>query len=216
MSMQLSNQCSQSETDAELSANLLSMKKFVFINILILSVCAGAMAQAGGTAANYTRPDADKRFKRFVNDTVGPFAWVGVGASAAFSTAADTPKEWGRTTEGFGRRFASNFGKTVIRNTVIYGMDEAFKLDSHYYRSTKRDAGSRVKNAFLSTVTARTAKGKRTIGLPRIIGTYSANMIATQVWYPARYDWKEGVKTGSISLGVNALFNLVKEFAFKK
>lgn len=123
MSIQLSNQCSQSETNAELSANLLSMKKFVFINILILSVCAGAMAQAGGTAANYTRPDADKRFKRFVNDTVGPILWVGVGAGAAFSTAADTPKEWGRSTEGFGRRFASNFGKTVIRNTVIYGIN---------------------------------------------------------------------------------------------
>lgn len=99
---------------------------------------------------------------------------------------------------------------------MIYGIDEAFKLDSHFYRSKKRDVGSRVANAFLSTVTARTTSGKRTIGVPRIIGTYTANVIAAEAWLPPRYNWKDGIKSGTISLGVNSLFNLVKEFAFKK
>ncbi len=198
------------------------MKIILFLHVLLFLGCAAASAQTGSSASttagptDYSRPSADKRFKRFVNDTVGPFAWVGVGAAAAFSTAGNSPKEWGRTTDGFGRRFASNFGKTVIRNTVIYGMDEALKLDSHNYRSTKRDVGSRVTNALLSTVTARTANGKRTIGLPRIVGTYSANMIASEAWYPSRYNWKDGFRTGSISLGANALFNLVREFVFKR
>lgn len=198
------------------------MKFILFLHILFILGCVAVSAQTvnndptTATSAVYSRPSPDVRFKRFVNDTVGPFAWVGVGAGAAFATAGNSPKEWGRTSEGFGRRFASNFAKTVMRNTVIYGMDEVLKLDSHYYRSTKRNVGSRVTNALLSTVTARTASGKRTIGIPRIVGTYSANMIAAEAWYPSRFHWKDGFRTGSISLSVNALFNLVKEFAFKK
>lgn len=99
---------------------------------------------------------------------------------------------------------------------MIYGIDEALKLDSHYYRSKKSDFGSRAGNALASTFTARTSSGKRTVGISRIVGTYTANVIASEVWLPRRYDWKDGMKSGTISLGVNSLFNLVKEFAFKK
>jgi len=165
---------------------------------------------------SYVRPSAEKRFKRFVNDTIGPFAWAGVAASAGFSTITNEPKEWGKTANGFGKRFASTFGKNVIRNTMIYGLDEALKLDSHYYRSTKRGFGSRAGNAIFSTFTARTSTGKRTVGVPRIVGTYAANIIAAEAWYPSRYGWKDGVKSGTISLGINSVFNLVKEFIFKK
>ncbi|HMT09327.1 MAG TPA: hypothetical protein PKA82_15090, partial [Pyrinomonadaceae bacterium] len=117
---------------------------------------------------------------------------------------------------GFARRVGSNFGKNVIRNTTIYAMDEALKLDSHYYRSTKRDVGSRLGNAVASTFTARTQSGKRTIGAPRIIGTYAANVIAAETWYPRGYDWKDGMKSGTISLGVNSMINIFREFVFKK
>ena len=98
----------------------------------------------------------------------------------------------------------------------MYGLDEALKLDSSYYRSPNRDVGSRIRNALISPVTARKANGKRTVGIPRIVGTYTADVVARQLWYPGRYDWKDGMKRGGISLGVNAAFNLVREFIFKK
>ncbi len=198
------------------------MKKLL-ITLLLTSVSAFTIAAqapdpapAAVNQSTYVRPNAEKRFKRFVKDTVGPTAWIGIGAGAAFATASDSPKEWGRSGEGFGRRVASNLGKNVMRNTIIYGLDEALKLDSGYYRSSKRDVGSRIGNALLSTVTARKANGKRTVGVPRIVGTFTANVAANEMWYPARYDWKDGMKRGGISLGVNAMFNLVKEFIFKK
>ena len=71
----------------------------------------------------------------------------GVAASSGFSTIRNEPEEWERSSKGFGKRFASSFGKNVIRNTAIYGIDEALKIDSHFYRSKKRDFGSRVGNA---------------------------------------------------------------------
>ncbi len=173
-----------------------------------------APATSGQT--KYVRPNADKRFKRYVNDAVGPFAWVGMAAGAGFGTIANSPKEWGRSTSGFGKRFASNFGKNVIKTTFIYGLDEAFKLDSHYYRSSKRDVGSRIANALYSTVTARTSNGKRTIGVPQLVGTYSSNLIARKAWYPAGYTWREDAKNSGISLGVTAMINLLTEFFLKK
>ena len=165
---------------------------------------------------SYVRPDAETRFKRYVNSTVGPIALVRTVVGAGISTARNSPEEWGGQWEGFGKRVASNFGRNLISETTQYGLDEALKLDSHYYRSKRSDAGSKIRNALLSPVTARNSSGKRVIGIPRIIGTYTGSVVAAETWFPDRFDWKDGVRNGSISLGFNAAFNLFKEFVWKK
>lgn len=194
-----------------LPRNNFGMKSLLFLSFIFLVSTGSIIAQND----QYVRPDAEKRFARFVKDTVGPYSWVGVVAGAGMGTATGSPEGWEKDGRGFGKRVASNFGRSVIRNSVTYGLDEALKLDSHYYKSEKRSVGARVSNAFLSTVTARRPNGKRTIGVPRLVGTYTANIIAAETWYPRGNDWKDGVRSGSISLGVNAMFNLVREFVAK-
>ena len=199
------------------------LKAILFITFLMTFVSAPA-AQGPSVSPStpvtmpspYTRPDAGKRFKHFAKDLAGPAAWGGMLGGAAFSTAINSPEEWGGTWEGFGKRVASNFGKNVIRSSVTYGLDEALKLDSHFYKSEKRTVGARIKNALISPVTARKANGKRTIGIPKIVGTYSANLIAYELWYPARYSVGDAMVNGTITLGSNAVYNLVKEFVFRK
>jgi hypothetical protein len=164
----------------------------------------------------YVRPDAKTRSKRYINSVIGPFALARQVAGAGISTWRNSPEEWGDHWEGFGRRVASNFGKNVIKQTTTYGLDEAFKIDSHFYRSKDKSVGARVRNALISPVTARDREGKRVIGVPHLVGTYTANIVAREVWYPARYDWKDGVKSGTVSLGFNAAFNLFKEFVWHK
>jgi len=167
------------------------------------------------TANTYVRPGSDVRFKRYVNSTVGPFALARQVAGAGIATWRNSPEEWGGQWEGFGKRVASNFGKNLIKQTTIYGLDSALKLDSHYYRS-KKGAGYKIKNALLSPVTARNSRGKRVIGVPRLVGTYTGSIVAAEAWYPDRYDWKDGVRSGTISLGIGAAYNLFKEFVWKK
>ena len=174
-------------------------------------------AETQQTASNgYTRPTSKKRLSRYVNSMVGPFTLARQVAGAGISTWRNSPEEWGGQWEGFGKRLASNFGKNVIKQTTIYGLDEALKLDSGYYRATGKSTGAKIRNALISPVTARTPSGKRTIGIPRLVGTYSGNIIARETWYPDRYDWKDGVRSGTISLGIGAAFNLFKEFVWKK
>lgn len=165
---------------------------------------------------DYVRPDAAARRKRFVNSTIGPVALGRMVFNAGISTWNNSPEEWGTHWEGFGRRFASNVGKNVIRQTTSFGLDEALKYDSYFYRSKNKSVGARLKNALISPVTARDREGKRVIGIPRIAATYTSSIIAAEAWYPDRYDWTDGLKSGTYSLGFNAAFNLFREFIWKK
>ena len=171
---------------------------------------------SNASGSTYARPTAKRRFNRYVNSMVGPFTLGRQVAGAGIATWRNSPEEWGGKWEGFGKRLASNFGKNVIKQTTIYGLDEALKLDSGYYRATGKSAGAKIRNALISPVTARTRSGRRTIGIPRLVGTYTGNIIARETWYPDRYDWKDGVRSGTISLGIGAAFNLFKEFVWKK
>ena len=164
----------------------------------------------------YLRPDAKKRFNRYLMSMFGPISLGKNIAKSGLQTWTNSPEEWGDHWEGFGRRVASSIGKDIIKNTTIYGFDEALKIDSAFYRSKNRNFGSRIKNALISPVTARSVDGKRVFGVSRIAGTYTASIIAAETWYPARYDWKDGLKSGTYSLGLDAAFNLVKEFIWKK
>ena len=184
---------------------------FVVISFLA-AVAATTFGQAQSSAAGYVRPDAETRAKRYFTRMFGPYALAGAAASAGVSTWRNSPEEWEANGRGFGRRFASNIGRGIIKHTTTYGLDEAFKLDSSYQRSSKRGAGAKLKNALASTFTTRTRTGKRIVGFPRIAGTYTANIVAATTWYPGRYDAGDGVRMGTISLGTDVLFNLVREF----
>lgn len=164
----------------------------------------------------YVRPDSKTRFRRYVKSMFGPAALGRTVVSAGFSTWRNSPEEWGANWEGFGRRVASGTGRNVIKQTTMYGFDEALKYDSRFYRSKKKDFGSRLGNALISPVTARDKNGKRVIGIPRLVGTYTSSIVAAEAWYPSRYDYKDGLKSGTISLGFNAAFNVFKEFIWKK
>lgn len=170
---------------------------------------------ANQTTSTYVRPSAKKRRNDYINSVVGPFALARTVVSAGIGTARKSPEEWGGQWEGFGRRVASNLGKSAIKQTTIYALDEGFKLDSKFYRSQKRDFGSKVKNALVSPFTARKPDGKRVFGFPRIAGTYASSIIAAETWYPKRYDYKDGLRSGTVSLGLNVAFNLFKEFIKK-
>jgi hypothetical protein len=162
---------------------------------------------------SYVRPDSKERFNLYLNRTIGT-GLIGVGASSIVQQITETPPEWEQNTGGFFRRAGSNFGKNAIRETISYGLEESFKLDSKFYKSKKKDIGSRVKNAFLSSFTARTPGGKRVFNPSRIAGRYAAEIIATETWYPERYNYKDGLRQATRGVGFNIGFNLLREFIF--
>jgi hypothetical protein len=193
-------------------------KAIVAALFFIISLFVATPAQTGGSQAPsptnqpYRRPDAETRQKRYLLSMFGPFALGGDVLAAGLDTASNSPREWGPHWNGFGKRFASQLGKGVIHHSTQFALEESFKLDSYYYRSTKHDVSSRLRNAITSTFTARRPDGTKTVGFPRIVGSYTAGIVAAETWYPKRYGLKDGLKSGTLSLGTDILSNLFKEF----
>ena len=113
---------------------------------------------------------------------------------------------------GYGKRYASTFGRNAIQQTVTYGLDSAFGLDTRFRKSEKKKFGERLKHALLENVTSRTRSGKRVISVPRFAGVYSSTIIASEAWYPERYSYKDGLRAGTGAMLTGFGLNLIREF----
>ncbi len=163
----------------------------------------------------YKPPTQKVRLKSYVNGVIGPVALVKYAATAGLTTARNTPSEWGPGWEGYGRRFANTLGKSAIRRTTMYALDETLKIDSKFYPSRDRKPVARLRNAIFSPFTARNREGERVAGIPRIAGSIAAGVIASEVWYPKRFNYVHGLKGAAIALAFNATFNIFREFIWK-
>ncbi|MEK7725406.1 MAG: hypothetical protein AAB336_13720 [Acidobacteriota bacterium] len=193
------------------------MKIFIILGLLFissLSAFAQTNTQQPATTTTYVRPDAEERFKKYVNNAIGPTAFIGPAFSSTFKQIRNQPEEWGKTSKGFAKRFGDSVGRNVIKQTITYGLDETLKLDSNYYRSSKKEFKSKFSNAVVSAFTARNKNGKRVVGVPILVGTYSSAIIANETWMPNRFNYKNGLRDGSISIVTKIGFNLLKEFVF--
>jgi hypothetical protein len=151
----------------------------------------------------YVFPTRRERLDRYVSDTVGPMRLTRITFTAAIDQWRDNPEEWGQGMKGYGKRFASGFGRNAIQQSVMYGLDEALGLDTGFQRSNREGVFARVKHAFLENVTSRKKSGRRVISAPRLVGVYTGAIVATETWYPERYSYKDGLRMGTGTLIIN-------------
>ena len=163
----------------------------------------------------YVFPTHTERFMRFAKNTVGPLRLARTAVSAGIDQWRDHPEEWEQGTKGYAKRFASNFGKNAIHQSVTYGLDEALHLDTGFRRSTRTGFWPRATDALLENVTSRNRDGKRVVGVPRFAGIYAGAIISYETWYPSRYDYRDGLRSGTHTLLIDFGLNLVREFLIK-
>lgn len=166
------------------------------------------------TTSGYVFPDKNERFKRYVNSTIGPFRLARTGVSAGLNQWNDSPEEWGQGMKGYGKRYASGLGRNAIQQTVTYGLDEALNLDTGFQRSRREGFFPRFKDALMQNVTSRTRSGKRVISVPRFAGVYAGAIVSHETWYPERYSYKDGLRSGTATLLTGFGINLFREFVF--
>ncbi len=165
-------------------------------------------------APDYVFPTNQERFRRYVKSTVGPFALARTAASAGLQQASDSPEEWGQGMKGYGKRFASGFGRNAIQQTVTYGLDEAFDLDTGFQKSKRSGFFPRLKDALIQNVTSRTKSGNRVLSAPRFVGVYTGSVVAAETWYPERYSYKDGLRSGTRTILTGFGINVIREFLF--
>ena len=164
------------------------------------------------TKSDYVFPTPEERFKHYVSSTVGPSRLAYSGVIAGINQWRDHPEEWAQGGKGYGRRYASSLGQNAIQQTVTYGLDMTIGLDTRFQRSKREGFFPRMKDALLQNVTSRTRNGNRVISVPRLAGVYTGAIVSRETWYPERYSYKDGLRSGTNTLLVGFGLNLVREF----
>jgi hypothetical protein len=163
----------------------------------------------------YTRPTGKTKLHNYVFDAFGPYPIVGAGFAAGINQAYNTPPEWKQGFDGYSKRFGSNFGIAAISTTTRYGLAQAFKEDTLYYRCDCKGVFPRLKHAVISTLTARRGDdGHRVFSFPSLIAPYAGSMTAVYAWYPGRYEGKDALRMGNYTMLGYVGGNIALEFLY--
>ena len=180
------------------------------------SVVSGVTASATGTLdQTYVRPTERTKVSNYRFDAFGPYPVVGAALAAGINQWTNSPPEWGQGAEGFGKRFGSDFGIAAIGTTTRYGLAEAFREDTLYYRCQCSGPLPRLRHAVISTLTGRHGEdGHRVFSISALAAPYAGSMIAVHVWYPDRFDMKDAFRMGNYSLLGFMGGNIALEFLY--
>ena len=161
------------------------------------------------------RPTEKTKLQNYLFDAFAPYPIAGAAIIAAVNQSEGTPPEWGQGARGYGQRFGSNLAIAGVTTTTRYGLAEAFREDTVYYRCECQDVFRTLRDAMISSLTARRgAEGHRQLSLPAIIAPYAGTMTAVYGWYPSRYGPEDALRMGNYNLLAFMGENLALEFIY--
>ena len=163
----------------------------------------------------YLRPTERIMARNYVFDGFGPYPIVGAAFTAGINQLSNSPPEWNQGVEGYSKRFGSDLGIAAVGTTARYGLAEAFKEDTLYYRCECKGVFPRLSHAMISTLTARRGEdGHRVFSLPALVAPYAGSMTAVYGWYPNRYGAKDAFRIGNYSMLAYVGENISLEFFY--
>jgi hypothetical protein len=163
----------------------------------------------------YVRPTHGTKARNYLFDAYGPYPIVGAAAAAGINQITRTPPEWRQGAEGFGKRFGSDFAIAAIATTTRFGMAEALKEDTLYYRCACSGVWPRLGHAVTSTFTARRGvDGHRVFSLPALLAPYAGTAAAVYGWYPDRFGAKDVFRMGNYSVLAYVGGSIALEFVY--
>ena len=174
---------------------------------LLVAMC-GVTIMAGSAGAqddNHLRDFRDKLIWK------GPL--MKTAFSALFDEAINSPTEWGRGIDGFGKRVANSFGQRAIKASVELAFSPLTHEDLHFRRSGEGSVWQRVKHVAVGTFWVPRDNGPgHTLAAGRITGVLAARQLS-RLWMPARVaGFGTCVRNSGGSLGVDVGLDLVREF----
>jgi hypothetical protein len=163
----------------------------------------------------YVPPTQETKMNNYIFDTFGPYPIVGAVFAAGIGQASNAPPEWNQGVKGYAKRFGSDFGIAAVSTTTRYGLAQAFREDTWYYRCECRGFFPRLSHAMISTLTSRRGEdGHRVFSIPALVAPYTGSMTATYGWYPDRYGAKDAFRTGNYNLLATMGGNIALEFFY--
>jgi len=171
------------------------------------------VTQPNGVITPYVQPSQRQKLDNYLFEAYGPYPLLWTNVVAGWHQARHTPPDWREGAAGYGERYASDFGNSVVNITTRYALARALDEDTLYYRCTCHGVWPRLKHAVVATVFVHQgADGHRAFALPVIAAPYVANMVAVYGWYPSRYDAEDAFRMGNFGLLSYFAGNISLEF----
>jgi hypothetical protein len=131
-----------------------------------------------GAIVPYQPMTGGQRLKWFVNSTVGPET-LAVGIfSAGLGTARNSPKEYGGSWEGFGKRYGMRLTGTSTSNAMEAGFGAAWAEDPRYFRAPQLPFGRRMRNVVSMTFLAHNREGQRMPAYARYLAVPGSSFLS--------------------------------------
>jgi hypothetical protein len=163
----------------------------------------------------YVQPTERTKVSNYAFDAFGPYPLAGAAFAAGINQLGNAPPEWNQGLKGYGRRFGSDFAIEVVGTTTRYGLAEALKVDTLYYRCDCAGPLPRLRHAIISTLTGRRGKdGHRVFSFSALAAPYAGSMTAVYGWYPNRFGAKDAFRMGNYSLLGYMSGNIALEFFY--
>jgi hypothetical protein len=179
------------------------------------SPAATTVVTAGQPELTYVRPTQRTMVNNYIFDAFGPYPISGAAVAAGINQFGNAPPEWNQGLKGYSRRFGSDFGIVAVGTTARYGLAEAFKEDTLYYRCECTGLFPRVRHAMVSTLIARRGDdGHRVFSIPSLVAPYAGTMTAVYGWFPNRFGAKDAFRMGNYNLLAYAGGNIALEFFY--
>lgn len=174
-----------------------------------LFVAACSVALMAGSA--YAQ--GDNHLRDFRDKLIWKGPLMKTAFSALYAEVINSPREWGRGADGFGKRVGSSLGKRAVKATVELGVSTWTHEDLHFRRLGEGSVLGRMKHAMLGTFWVRRDNGTgHTLAAGRISGAFVAGQVA-RTWMPERVaTFRAGIQTFGGTLGLDVGTDLVKEF----
>ena len=165
------------------------------------------------TSSGYTPPSESDKLHNYLYEAFGPYPLIMSAIVSGYHQARRNPPDWREGLPGYGARYASDFGISVVNVSTRYTLAEAMNQDVYYYRCSCKGVWPRLKHAVASTVIARNQiDGRSVFALPSVVAPYAGPLVATQVWYPPRYGPKDAFRMGNYGLLDFTIGNIGLEF----
>jgi len=152
--------------------------------LLLAPECAAECMGESVTLSKAAHPiTAGERFRWFACGSVGPESLVGGLFSAGFSTAFNTPREYGPHWEGFGKRYGLRLTGVSTGNAIEAGLGAVLGQDPRYFRATGQPFKTRVGHTIKMTFMAENRNGGLTPAYARLAAIPSSNFLSN-AWRP--------------------------------
>jgi hypothetical protein len=144
------------------------------------------------------------------------FATPGIYIRSPFLGLVDqaegTPSEWGGGFAGYGRRVASNYGRTFAEYAFSAAGNAALQYEPRYDRCHCDGFGPRTKHALIRNFLTYNKTEKELRPQFAMYGAALGSGMLSTVWQPQSKLWTEGYESVLSQAGIGMLSNWVGEF----